>query len=57
MGNRTRTTVSKARSNRQDRVTPPLPDRVSVAVAELAGQVKEGLLAVAVATGLQVLEP
>jgi putative transposase len=33
-----------------------LPDRVTVAVAELAGAAREGLLALAVGTGLQVLE-
>jgi putative transposase len=33
-----------------------LPERVTVAVAELAGAAREGLLALAVGTGLQVLE-
>ena len=33
-----------------------LPEQVSVAVAELAGAAREGLLALAVGTGLQVLE-
>src|SRR5437763_7985450 len=32
-----------------------MPERVSVALAELAGEVREGLLALAVGTGLQVL--
>ena len=32
-----------------------VPERVSVALAELAGEVQEGLLALAVGTGLQVL--
>jgi len=33
-----------------------LPDAVTVAMAEIGGAVKEGLLALAVATGLQVME-
>jgi hypothetical protein len=33
-----------------------LPERVTVAVAELAGAAREGLLPLAVGTGLQVLE-
>ena len=33
-----------------------LPEQVTVAVAELAGAAHEGLLALAVGTGLQVLE-
>ena len=33
-----------------------LPERVIVAVAELANAAREGLLALAVGTGLQVLE-
>jgi putative transposase len=33
-----------------------LPDRVTVALAELAGAAREGLLALAVGTGLQVLQ-
>ena len=32
-----------------------LPDAVSVAMADIAGAVKEGLLALAVAAGLQVM--
>ena len=35
--------------------TPVLPETVSVAMAELAGDVQEGLLAMAVGTGLQVM--
>jgi putative transposase len=35
--------------------TPVLPEAVSVAMAELAGDVQEGLLAMAVGTGLQVM--
>ncbi len=34
---------------------PAVPERVSVALAELAGEVREGLLALAVGAGLQVL--
>jgi putative transposase len=34
---------------------PAVPERVSVALAELAGEVREGLLALAVGTGLQVM--
>jgi hypothetical protein len=33
-----------------------LPEQVTVAVAELAGAAREGLLALAVGTGLQVLQ-
>jgi transposase-like protein len=36
-------------------VLPVLPETVSVALAELAGDVQEGLLAMAVGTGLQVM--
>jgi hypothetical protein len=39
-----------------DRAELQLPERVSVAVAELAGAAREGLLALAVGTGLQVLQ-
>ena len=35
--------------------TPVLPETVTVAMAELAGDVQEGLLAMAVGTGLQVM--
>jgi transposase-like protein len=34
---------------------PAVPDTVSVALAELAGEMREGLLALAVGTGLQVM--
>lgn len=34
---------------------PAVPEAVSVAVAELAGEVREGLLALAVGAGLQVM--
>jgi len=39
-----------------DRGQLQLPEQVTVAVAELAGAAREGLLALAVGTGLQVLE-
>jgi putative transposase len=39
-----------------DRVQFQLPEQVTVAVAELAGAAREGLLALAVGTGLQVLQ-
>ena len=39
-----------------DRGQLQLPQQVTVAVAELAGAAREGLLALAVGTGLQVLE-
>jgi putative transposase len=39
-----------------DRAPLQLPEQVSVAVAELAGAAREGLLALAVGTGLQVLQ-
>jgi hypothetical protein len=34
---------------------PAVPDTVSAALAELAGEMREGLLALAVGTGLQVM--
>jgi putative transposase len=34
---------------------PAVPEQVSVTLAELAGEVQEGLLALAVGTGLQVM--
>jgi putative transposase len=39
-----------------DRAELKLPERVTVAVAQLAGAAREGLLALAVGTGLQVLQ-
>ena len=39
-----------------DRAQLQLPEQVTVAVAELASAAREGLLALAVGTGLQVLE-
>ena len=38
-----------------DTSQPAVPDTVSVALAELAGELREGLLALAVGAGLQVL--
>ena len=38
-----------------DTCPPAVPEQVSVALGELAGEVREGLLALAVGTGLQVL--
>ncbi len=38
-----------------DTSQPAVPETVSVALAELAGELREGLLALAVGTGLQVL--
>jgi putative transposase len=39
-----------------DQVLGHLPEQVTVAVAELANAAREGLLALAVGTGLQVLQ-
>ena len=41
--------------NATSAMTPMLPEAVSVVMAELAGDVQEGLLAMAVGTGLQVM--
>ena len=41
--------------NTTSAMTPVLPEAVSIAMAELAGDVQEGLLAMAVGTGLQVM--
>ena len=38
-----------------DTSQPAVPETVSVALAELAGEMREGLLALAVGTGLQVI--
>ena len=35
---------------------PVIPDRVSVAMTEIAENMREGLLALAVGTGLQVIQ-
>jgi putative transposase len=53
-----RTTPKKAKADAQRRAhesAVTLPDAVSVAVGELAGELEEGLLAFAVGAGLQVL--
>jgi putative transposase len=48
--------VRKDYQNREiDTSQPAVPERVSVAVDELAGELREGLLAFAVGTGLQVM--
>jgi putative transposase len=39
-----------------DHAQPELPERVTIAVAELASAAREGLLALAVGTGRQVLQ-
>jgi putative transposase len=44
------------RTTTTDRAQLELPEQVTLAVAELAGAAREGLLALAVGTGLQVLE-
>ena len=38
-----------------DTSQPAVPDPVSVALADLAGELREGLLALAVGTGMQVM--
>ena len=49
-------TISGNYQNREiDTSQPAVPDTVSVALAELAGELREGLLALAVGTGLQVM--
>ena len=45
----------KYQNNKADTSQPAVPEQVSVALGELVGEVGEGLLAVAVGTGLQVL--
>jgi transposase-like protein len=47
--------VRKHRNEEIDASQPAVPVQVSVALAELAGEVREGLLALAVGTGLQVM--
>jgi putative transposase len=50
------TAVRKDYQNQEiDTSQPAVPDTVSVALAELAGEMREGLLALAVGTGLQVM--
>ena len=48
--------MRKDYQNREiDTSQPAVPERVSVALDELAGELREGLLAFAVGTGLQVM--
>jgi transposase-like protein len=48
--------VRKIYQNQEiDMSQPAVPERVSVVLAELAGEMREGLLALAVGTGLQVM--
>ncbi len=49
-----RTTPRKLKPDTSETV-PPLPEAVTIAVSKLAGELEEGLLALAVGTGLQVL--
>jgi putative transposase len=42
-------------SDKRETSVPAVPEQVSVALGELVGEVREGLLALAVGTGLQVL--
>jgi putative transposase len=50
------TAVGKTYQNEKIDTNPPVvPETVSVALAELVGEVREGLLALAVGTGLQVM--
>src|SRR3954470_1287594 len=50
------TAVRKDYQNQEiDTSQPAVPETVSVALAELAGEMREGLLALAVGTGLQVM--
>ena len=39
-----------------DAMTPAIPEQVSVAMAEIAENIQEGLLALAVGAGLQVMQ-
>jgi putative transposase len=45
----------KYQNDKLDTSQPAVPEQVSVALAELVGEVREGLLALAVGTGLQVM--
>jgi hypothetical protein len=47
--------MNKYQKNTTSATRPVLPEAVSVVMAELAGDVQEGLLAMAVGTGLQVM--
>jgi putative transposase len=55
-----RTTPKKAKARRRavlaHEAAMSLPDTVTVAIAELAGELEEGLLAFVVGTGLKVLD-
>jgi putative transposase len=46
---------NKYQKNGLETSAPAVPETVSVALAELAGELREGLLALAVGTGLQVM--
>ena len=51
------TAVKKSSQNQPaDATTPAVPERVSVAMAEIAENMQEGLLALAVGAGLQVMQ-
>jgi putative transposase len=45
----------KYQNDKLDMSQPAVPEQVSVALAELVGEVREGLLALAVGTGMQVM--
>lgn len=47
--------TEKDTTGRQDAAAPALPEQVTVALDQIAGDVREGLLALAVGTGLQVM--
>jgi len=47
--------MKEYQKNAVSATTPVLPEAVSVAMAELAADVQEGLLAMAVGAGLQVM--
>jgi putative transposase len=47
--------MKKYQKNAASATAPVLPEAVSIVMAELAGDVQEGLLAMAVGTGLQVM--
>ena len=47
--------TEKDTTDSQDAATPALPEQVTVALGEIAGDVREGLLALAVGAGLQVM--
>ena len=47
--------MNNYQKNASSATAPVLPEAVSIVMAELAGDVQEGLLALAVGTGLQVM--